>query len=205
MHLGIFKITYNRTATHFMDDCFVNLGEEVILTLLQNSVTSESANMAGERNPASCYLDERTFRLCCQLFLQHSETIQDGWSWEQIKGTDEGFMKKTVIMPVKPSVLHKQHEYSIQDENMVTDDIQANVEDETAGVQAVCEIHAVLRYEYHVLYSCSYQIPVLYFRASTLDGRPLSLEEVWSNVHPNYRQRLQQGPWDTLTQQGRGA
>ncbi|XP_059395338.1 ubiquitin-like-conjugating enzyme ATG10 isoform X3 [Carassius carassius] len=157
--------------------------------------------MAGERNPASCYLDERTFRLCCQLFLQHSETIQDGWSWEQIKDTDEGFMKKTVLMPVKPSVLHKQHECSIQDENMVTDDIQANVEDETAGVQAVCEIHAVLRYEYHVLYSCSYQIPVLYFRASTLDGRPLSLEEVWSNVHPNYRQRLQQGPWDTLTQQ----
>ncbi|KAI2660299.1 Ubiquitin-like-conjugating enzyme ATG10 [Labeo rohita] len=77
----------------------------------------------------------------------------------------------------------------------------ANVEDETAGVQAVCEIHAVLRYEYHVLYSCSYQIPVLYFRASTLDGRPLSLEEVWSNVHSNYRQRLRHGPWDTLTQQ----
>ncbi len=26
--------TYNRTATHFMDNSFVNLGEEVILTLL---------------------------------------------------------------------------------------------------------------------------------------------------------------------------
>ncbi len=34
MHLGIIKITYNRTATHFMDDRFVNLGEEVILTML---------------------------------------------------------------------------------------------------------------------------------------------------------------------------
>ncbi len=33
MHLGIIKITYNRTATDFMDDSFVNL-EEVILTLL---------------------------------------------------------------------------------------------------------------------------------------------------------------------------
>ncbi len=33
MHLGIIKITYNSTATHFMDDSFVNLGEEVILTL----------------------------------------------------------------------------------------------------------------------------------------------------------------------------
>ncbi len=33
-HLGIIKITCNRTAMHFMDDRFVNLGEEVILTLL---------------------------------------------------------------------------------------------------------------------------------------------------------------------------
>uniref|UniRef100_A0A8C1Q6A6 Phosphatidylinositol-glycan biosynthesis class W protein n=1 Tax=Cyprinus carpio TaxID=7962 RepID=A0A8C1Q6A6_CYPCA len=43
MHLGIFKITYNRTATHFMDDRFMNLGEEVILTLLRQSGASESA------------------------------------------------------------------------------------------------------------------------------------------------------------------
>ncbi len=34
MHLGIIKITCNRTATHFVNDRFVNLGEEVILTLL---------------------------------------------------------------------------------------------------------------------------------------------------------------------------
>lgn len=26
----------------------------------------------------------------------------------------------------------------------------------------------VIKYEYHVLYSCSYQVPVLYFRASFL-------------------------------------
>ncbi len=26
----------------------------------------------------------------------------------------------------------------------------------------------VLRYEYHIMYSCSYSTPVLYFRASTL-------------------------------------
>ncbi len=34
MHLEIIIITYNRTATHFIDDSFVNLGDEVILTLL---------------------------------------------------------------------------------------------------------------------------------------------------------------------------
>lgn len=37
---------------------------------------------------------------------------------------------------------------------------------------ADAEGQAVLRYEYHVLYSCSYQIPVLYFRASTLGTCP---------------------------------
>ncbi len=42
-HFGVeypFKITYNRTA---MDDRFMNLGEEVILTLLWQSGASESA------------------------------------------------------------------------------------------------------------------------------------------------------------------
>ncbi len=33
LHLGIIKIAYNRTAMHFMDDSFMNLGKEVILTL----------------------------------------------------------------------------------------------------------------------------------------------------------------------------
>ncbi len=45
MHLEIIKITYNRTAKHFMDDSFVNLGEEVILTLLWQSGASESVSI----------------------------------------------------------------------------------------------------------------------------------------------------------------
>ncbi len=45
MRLGIIKIAYNRTAMHFMDDRFVNQGEEVILTLLWQSGASESATV----------------------------------------------------------------------------------------------------------------------------------------------------------------
>ncbi|XP_042117542.1 ubiquitin-like-conjugating enzyme ATG10 isoform X7 [Peromyscus maniculatus bairdii] len=58
-----------------------------------------------------------------------------------------------------------------------------------------------IKYEYHVLYSCSYQVPVLYFRASFLDGRPLALKDIWEGVHECYKTRLLQGPWDTITQQ----
>ncbi len=55
MHLGIIKITYNRTATHFMYDRFVNLGEEVILTLLWQSGTSESATVCFFISLSICY------------------------------------------------------------------------------------------------------------------------------------------------------
>ncbi len=45
MFLGIIKITYNnRTAMHFMDDRFVNLGKEVILTAMTTWV-SESGTV----------------------------------------------------------------------------------------------------------------------------------------------------------------
>ncbi len=55
MHLEIIKITYNRTATHFMDDRFVNLGEEVILTLLWQSGYSESATVCFVISWSICY------------------------------------------------------------------------------------------------------------------------------------------------------
>ncbi|XP_008053356.1 ubiquitin-like-conjugating enzyme ATG10 [Carlito syrichta] len=59
----------------------------------------------------------------------------------------------------------------------------------------------VVRYEYHVLHSCSYRVPVLYFRASFLDGTPLTLQDIWEGIHECYKTRLLQGPWDTITQQ----
>ncbi len=55
MQLGFIKITYNRTETHFMDDSFVNLGEEVILTLLWQSGTSESATVCFVISLSICY------------------------------------------------------------------------------------------------------------------------------------------------------
>ncbi|XP_053909414.1 ubiquitin-like-conjugating enzyme ATG10 isoform X2 [Cuculus canorus] len=68
-------------------------------------------------------------------------------------------------------------------------------------VAGICATKEVIRYEYHVLYSSSYQVPVLYFRACFLDGRPLTLDEIWKSVHACYQAHLLEGPWDTITQQ----
>lgn len=46
---------------------------------------------------------------------------------------------------------------------------------EDSQVPGVCATEEVIRYEYHVLYSSSYQVPVLYFRACCLGKTNLLL------------------------------
>ncbi len=50
MHLGIIKITYNRTAAHYMDDLFVKLGD-FDLTIC----ASESATVCFVISLSICY------------------------------------------------------------------------------------------------------------------------------------------------------
>ncbi|XP_039613913.1 ubiquitin-like-conjugating enzyme ATG10 [Polypterus senegalus] len=43
------------------------------------------------------HLGEKTFQLSCHNFIQHSKAIGDGWVWESIEGTNEGYMKKVIL------------------------------------------------------------------------------------------------------------
>ncbi len=80
MHLGIIKITYNWTATHFMEDSFVNLGEEVILTLLWQSGTSESATVCFVISLSICYwlFKCRVLRVVCVCMWERERERERG-------------------------------------------------------------------------------------------------------------------------------
>lgn len=174
-----------------------------------------------------CLLDEKNFHQCCQLLLQQSDELRDGWSWEPIQGSEEGYLRKTAVRSVfiDASTKWDQEESRSNSETHTSCDSRPDQEKEQCALAAsgdadiikgdidedddedngVCVVAAgssqVLQYEYHILYSCSYSSPVLYFRAFTLEGKSLSLEEVWSSVHPNFRLRLQHSPLNTITQQ----
>ncbi|XP_068594088.1 ubiquitin-like-conjugating enzyme ATG10 [Cebidichthys violaceus] len=188
-----------------------------------------------------CVLDEESFRLCCRLLLQRSEQLRDGWSWEAVQGSEEGYLRKTALRSVVidpspardqegsgsdseprtscqscPDQQGREKEESglvasvgtdcvsgaIDDDDDDDDDDGGDGDDEDDGVCTVTEGSSqVLQYEYHILHSCSYAAPVLYFRAFTQEGRSLSLEEVWSSVHPSFRLRLQSSPLNTITLQ----
>ncbi|XP_071346795.1 ubiquitin-like-conjugating enzyme ATG10 [Trachinotus anak] len=172
---------------------------------------------------SSCELEEENFRHCCLLLLQQSEQLRDSWSWEQVQGSQEGYLRKTALRTVvinsspvwdqagsssdsgpHTSCPSRPDEQAALIGSADADIIGGGIEDEDddEGVCMACEgCSQVLQYEYHVLYSCSYRTPVLYFRAVSLEGRSLSLEEVWSSIHPNFRLRLQSSPLSTVSQQ----
>uniref|UniRef100_A0A3Q4GTC1 Ubiquitin-like-conjugating enzyme ATG10 n=1 Tax=Neolamprologus brichardi TaxID=32507 RepID=A0A3Q4GTC1_NEOBR len=129
-----------------------------------------------------CALNEKQFFSCCQLLLQQSEHLRDGWSWEAVQVRRP--LNLNVDEQPGPVVATRLHSDGITGDG--------GDEDDAVCVMSEGSSH-VLQYEYHILYSCSYsQLPV---------GRSVMLEDVWSSVHPNFRRCLQNSPLTAITQQ----
>ncbi|XP_013400486.1 ubiquitin-like-conjugating enzyme ATG10 isoform X2 [Lingula anatina] len=78
---------------------------------------------------------------------------------------------------------------------------EQEVEDEESNTIQVKPQTRVISCEYHVVYSDSYSVPVLYFNMYHDSGKLLTLDEIWSLVPQIYQSRLSQERWTFLTQQ----
>ncbi|XP_051944102.1 ubiquitin-like-conjugating enzyme ATG10 [Hippocampus zosterae] len=169
---------------------------------------------------SACLQSEESFRQCCRRFLKLSDRLRDGWSWEPLQGSEDGYMRKTALLSVSVNSGPHLHGSRSDKESPASchgvcpqrEQVNASPQTDVDGTHDDLDPDSddaivsggggrVLRLEYHILYSCSYMAPVLYFRASTLEGRSLSLDQVWPCVHPSFRSRLQRSPLTTITQQ----
>ncbi|PFX32178.1 ubiquitin-like-conjugating enzyme ATG10 [Stylophora pistillata] len=134
-------------------------------------------------------------------FLERARKVRDSWNLECTKG------KRKVKYLTKNQVqLGFDKASEVGTEETCTEEMKWGVEEDdndsvTSG-QLESDINKTfLKYEYHVIYSTSYGVPVLYFTASRQDGKLVSLEEVWKSVPDVYHERLEFEKWTLLTQQ----
>jgi len=54
------------------------------------------------------------------------------------------------------------------------------------------------KYDYHIVYSPTYQVPVLYFNGYNLDGTPLKWSEIWDDLPVQIKN--EEIRWTSITQ-----
>lgn len=150
-------------------------------------------------------LDEDAFFECCQRLLKKSEKLRDGWSWETAQGDKEGYLRKTALRHVFVGSKLKNSQQEV-DSELKQSSAPGDDEDDDAVVQLnYCQSadggHLCFQFEFHVVYSSSFRTPVLYFRAFSLEGKSLSLDDVWSFVGPKVRLSSSEALLSTVTQQ----
>ncbi|XP_065922330.1 ubiquitin-like-conjugating enzyme ATG10 isoform X2 [Magallana gigas] len=122
-------------------------------------------------------------------------------SWHiAVSDTKDGrrFAKKTEVF-----ILSTENKESTMNDDVIRNtELMEEQEEDAAAFQVRGNSDVeVVTYEYHILYSPSYGVPVLYFNAHTQGGKLLALEEIWKRVPDVYKERLSEERWTFITQQ----
>ena len=106
-------------------------------------------------------------------------SICDQWSIKAV--TLRGDNKETFYLSQqvqRPSVLSRETDTTVVDSS---EEEGVHLENNDAVALDVPNVQLIC-YHYTIVYSESYQVPVIYFTASWQDGRQLHLHEVWEQI-----------------------
>lgn len=138
------------------------------------------------------YLSLEQFIICCK---EISEVFDSNWILQPRSGSHP-FLKKKFSTSRKIVLTNLAEEESLEGD--ITEDV---IKDDAELPPSLNPMRECLIFECHVVYSESYQNPVLYFNVYTGNGKILKLSEVWENcVHSYYQQNLAENRWSFLTQ-----
>lgn len=133
---------------------------------------------------------------CLNHFLTVSASVNDGWQMidksdsELEKLPENCYLMKKVVESCATS-------YSEKDEPL---SFEENIEQDTSSLQSSSKQgFETLVWEYHILYSTSYSVPVLYFNVRNTAGKLLPLGDVWNIL--NVSKEELKDKWSFVSQQ----
>lgn len=133
---------------------------------------------------------------CLNHFLTVSASVNDGWQMidksdsELEKLPENCYLMKKVVESCTTS-------YSEKDEPL---SFEENIEQDTSSLQSSSKQgFETLVWEYHILYSTSYSVPVLYFNVRNTAGKLLPLGDVWNIL--NVSKEELKDKWTFVSQQ----
>ena len=139
------------------------------------------------------------FKTACMEFLKASEHLGDTWRLRtDIQDKDGLCIHK--VQCIKSTACEEK-----ENNTTYTGDKEELQEEEECECEdpSVINTHTpqhFITYDYHIVYSVSHSVPVLYFNAWHSSGQLLTLEEVWEGVHVTHREQILSNKWGTLTQ-----
>lgn len=133
---------------------------------------------------------------CLNDFLTVSTSINDGWQLidkselELVKLPENCYLIKKVVESYATS-------FSEKDEPLL---FEENIERDTSTLPGSSKQgFETLVWEYHILYSTSYSVPLLYFNVRNVSGKLLPLEDVWNIL--NVPKEELKDKWSFVSQQ----
>ncbi|XP_065657231.1 ubiquitin-like-conjugating enzyme ATG10 isoform X3 [Hydra vulgaris] len=130
------------------------------------------------------YISKEDFKRCCYDICTISMKFQDNFVLRTSKDGDCYMVRKSI------------KKVNFENEETVLTDFEESFECQSI-TSSKC--YAVT-FEHHILYSESFNVPVLYFVAYCHDGTMLSLESIW-NLVPRQHQHALLEKWSFISQQ----
>lgn len=139
-------------------------------------------------------LSWKKFLECANHLLSVSNSISDGWSLcgkDNFSPSPENcYLVKKDTKPIIPIELQSQYN---------TLECEENIDCDPLSVEGSGGNKENLIWEYHILYSPSYGVPVLYFNVRNTAGRLLSLDQIWATL--NVPSEILAEKWSFVSQQ----
>ncbi|XP_064109753.1 ubiquitin-like-conjugating enzyme ATG10 [Macrobrachium nipponense] len=148
-----------------------------------------------------CYLTYKEFVDACLELIGRSQEIGDNWKANGNVDVEGNFFisKKRCIPEIHETQNSTTDIMDGSNSKLISSQNDYFEPDDPSCFYEYQQCDSIT-YDYHVVYSISHSVPVLYFNAWYMTGNSLKLEDIWSRIPTQFKEQVMLRKWESLTQ-----